>query len=202
VEAFRRSGEALERSAQQETQAPGAADPEKKRTLARFVEANMSLVMEAARLLRGKGVPFSDLVQEGSLALIGAFGQVGSSNDPELRRVASFAIRKRLRDVVEANDDSETKSSGLLENVRAPDPAILGVEAEKIEKTHELLAMLAEDQERVLKLRFGIDAGEPSTLEAVARSLGIQRGRVSGLESRALTALRRAVHRLRWTFPR
>lgn len=202
MEAFRRSGEELESSAQGQAQPPSTRNPEIKQTLARFVEANMSLVVEAARLLRGKGVPFSDLVQEGSLALIGAFGQVGSSSDPEFRKVATFAIRKRLRDVVEANDESDTKSSGLLENIRAPDPAALRLEAERIEKTHALLAMLAEDQERVLKLRFGIETSQPSTLEAVAQSLGIQRGRVSGMESRALMTLRRAVHRLRWTFPR
>lgn len=202
MEAFRRSGEELEGSVQEQAPPPSTRNPEKKRLLARFVEANMGLVVEAARLLRGRGVPFSDLVQEGSLALIGAFGQVGSASDPEFAKIASFAIRQRLRDVVEANDELETRSSGLLENVRAPDPATLGIEAEKIEKTHELLAMLAEDQERVLKLRFGIETNQPSTLEAVARALGIQRGRVSGLESRALTTLRRAVHRLRWTFPR
>jgi RNA polymerase sigma factor (sigma-70 family) len=202
VEAFRRSGEELESSGQELAHPPSTRNPEKKRTLARFVEANMSLVVEAARLLRGRGVPFSDLVQEGSLALIGAFGQVGSSSDLEFKKIAIFAIRERLRDVVEANEESETKSRGLLENVRAPDPAALGLEAERIETTHALLAMLAEDQERVLKLRFGIETSQPSTLEAVAHSLGMQRGRVSGLESRALTTLRRAVHRLRWTFPR
>jgi RNA polymerase sigma factor (sigma-70 family) len=146
-------------------------------------------------------VPFSDLVQEGSLALIGAANEAELSADRDWRAFAAAAVRERLREVVAANDDAITKSSGLLENAVAPDPQVERLEAEKIEKAHALLATLEKDEEKVLKLRFGIDA-EPSTLEAVAQDLGMKRGRVSGLESRALAALRRAVHRLRWTFPR
>jgi RNA polymerase sigma factor (sigma-70 family) len=177
-------------------------DPAKRRALARFVDANMSLILEAARLLRGKGVPFSDLVQEGSLALIGAIDHITASSALEWETFASLTIRERLRSVVDANDHMEAKSRGLLENAVAPDLQLERLEAEKIEKTHVLLAMLAVDQERVVRMRFGIDETEPSTLEAVARRLGIGRGSVSGLESRAMIALRRAAHRLRWTFPR
>lgn len=162
----------------------------------------MSLINDAARLFRGNGVPFSDLVQEGSLALVGAAEEVDLGHEIDWKKFAATKILERLSAVVAAKDDADTRSSGLMENAAAPDFQFERIEAEKIEKTHALLAMLAKDQEKVLKLRFGIEAPEPSTLEAVAQDLGMKRGRVSGLESRALAALRRAVHRLRWTFPR
>lgn len=179
-----------------------ASDSERKRLRARLVEANFALVVETAKLLRGRGVPFSDLVQEGSLALMAAIEQIAQGNAAEFRKLAPFAIWKRLQDFIDASVDSHTKSRGLLTNALAPDPHLADLEMERIEKAHALLALLAEDQERVLRMRFGIDWSGPVTLEAVARNLGINRWRVSGLESRALAALRRAVHRLRWTFPR
>src|SRR2546421_386555 len=106
----------------------------------RLVEANLSLVRAAARMLRGKGVPFSDLVQEGALALIALVEKFEPTSELEFKKHAESEIRRRLYDVVEANDDPETKAGGLLVNVLAPDPNLEGLEAEKIEKTHVLLA--------------------------------------------------------------
>lgn len=177
-------------------------DSERRRFRTTFVQANMNLVIKAARLLRGRGVPFSDLVQEGSVALVAALENLEPTSELDLRKHAELAIQQRLRELVEAGDGSETKSSGLLQNAEGPDAWLEGLETEKIEKAQALLSLLTKDEEQVLKLRFGIDSSHPLTLEAVAQNLGVNRWRVSGLESRALSALRRAVHRLRWTFPK
>lgn len=50
---------------------------------------------------------------------------------------------------------------------------------------------LDERQARVLRLRFGLDNGEPQTLDQVGAGLGITRERVRQLETRALADLRR-----------
>jgi len=179
-----------------------ASDAEKRLLWARLLEANAGTIVETAWGLRGKGVPFSDLVQEGALALFTAIERAELPDAMELDAYAALVVQQRLTDLVGAARDTATTSGGLLEHALAPDPQAVRLEAERIEKAHALLALLGRDEERVLRLRFGIDADELPTLEATAKSLGMKRGRVSALESKALLLLRRAVHRLRWTFPR
>jgi RNA polymerase sigma factor (sigma-70 family) len=169
---------------------------------ARLLEANVALVVEVARQLRGRGVLLSDLIQEGLLALWSAIEELERADLIEFAKQARFVIWNRLRDVVEKDDDLHATARGLLVDQPGPDAGLEGLRAEKIEKANALLALLSEDQASVLRLRFGIDSSGPLTVEAVARSLGMSRHKVGALESRAMSALRRAVHRLRWSFPR
>ena len=50
------------------------------------------------------------------------------------------------------------------------------------------MAELPERERRVLELRFGFD-GDPQTLEAIGKELGVTRERVRQLESDALARL-------------
>ncbi|MFM9110023.1 MAG: sigma factor-like helix-turn-helix DNA-binding protein, partial [Prochlorococcaceae cyanobacterium] len=54
-----------------------------------------------------------------------------------------------------------------------------------------LLEQLPELQGRVLRMRYGIDGGEPMSLTGIGRVLGISRDRVRNLERDALAGLRR-----------
>jgi RNA polymerase primary sigma factor len=54
----------------------------------------------------------------------------------------------------------------------------------------KLLSTLDEDENRVIRLRFGLDAGDPRTQEDVGRELGVTRDRVDMIEERALAKLR------------
>jgi RNA polymerase sigma factor (sigma-70 family) len=178
------------------------SDPEKRVLWTRLLEANVETIVQTARRFRGMGVPLSDLLQEGALALLTAIERVDFPDSMQIDRYAALVVEQRLTELVGSARDTAATSGGLLEHVTAPDPHDLRLEAEKIDKAHALLALLGRDEERVVRLRFGIDADEQPTLEAAARSLGMKRGRVSALENKALMLLRRAVHRLRWTFPR
>jgi RNA polymerase primary sigma factor len=53
-----------------------------------------------------------------------------------------------------------------------------------------LLDDLAENERRVLRLRFGLDGREPQTLEAIGRDLGLTRERVRQIEAAGLRKLR------------
>lgn len=50
---------------------------------------------------------------------------------------------------------------------------------------HRTLKQLPEDQQKLLKLRYGIDSQEPMTLSAIARTMGITRDSARGVERRA-----------------
>jgi len=55
----------------------------------------------------------------------------------------------------------------------------------------EALAALGERERRVLILRYGLDHGEPKTLEDIGRRLGLTRERVRQIETEALKRLAR-----------
>lgn len=57
-------------------------------------------------------------------------------------------------------------------------------------KLYEVMRDLTDREERVLRLRYGIDDGRPRTLEEVGREFGVTRERIRQIESKALRKLR------------
>jgi RNA polymerase primary sigma factor len=53
-----------------------------------------------------------------------------------------------------------------------------------------LLAKLGADDRRLLTLRFGLDRGEPRTLEEVGEELGLSRDEVRAREDKAMEKLK------------
>jgi len=54
----------------------------------------------------------------------------------------------------------------------------------------EVLSSLSEREAKVLSLRFGLDGGQPRTLEEVGRVFGVTRERIRQIEAKALRKLR------------
>ena len=63
------------------------------------------------------------------------------------------------------------------------------------EGIHQLLDELPEQEAELLRLRYGIAAGEPLSLSATARQMGITRDTARGLERRANATIRRLTTR-------
>jgi len=53
-----------------------------------------------------------------------------------------------------------------------------------------MLVTLDERERGILRLRFGLDGGEPRTLEQVGEHFGLTRERIRQIEARALSKLR------------
>jgi RNA polymerase primary sigma factor len=58
------------------------------------------------------------------------------------------------------------------------------------EQVSRVLDSLEGREERVLRLRFGLDDGRPRTLEEVGKEFGLTRERIRQIESHALRKLR------------
>lgn len=72
--------------------------------------------------------------------------------------------------------------------VQAPDEVVLhGLLREDLE---EVMSSLTDREKTVLKLRFGLDDGQPRTLEEVGRVFNVTRERIRQIEAKALRKLR------------
>ena len=58
------------------------------------------------------------------------------------------------------------------------------------EQLAEVLKTLTPREEKVLKLRFGLDDGNPKTLEEVGKEFNVTRERIRQIEAKALRKLR------------
>jgi RNA polymerase primary sigma factor len=86
-------------------------------------------------------------------------------------------------------DDGELRD--LIEDESAADPVACLHELQLTGKLERALASLTDREERVLRLRFGLDGEDELTLEVVGREFALTRERVRQIEAKALQKLRR-----------
>jgi RNA polymerase primary sigma factor len=72
--------------------------------------------------------------------------------------------------------------------VKTPDATL--IETDDVRQVLALLDRMGEREATVLRLRFGLDGGEPKTLKEIGERLGLTRERVRQIEREALGALR------------
>ncbi|HEX6395521.1 MAG TPA: sigma-70 family RNA polymerase sigma factor [Acidimicrobiales bacterium] len=86
--------------------------------------------------------------------------------------------------------DGDTELGDVVADATAPSPfdlvagQLLGAEIDK------LLSRLGERERQILRLRYGLDRGEPRTLEEVGAALNLTRERIRQIERSALAKLR------------
>ena len=79
----------------------------------------------------------------------------------------------------------------LLEDTQAPQPEALVAEEQVRRGVEECLVHLTEREAFIVRLRYGLDAHEPHSLQEIGDLLGISRERVRQLEKQAFAKLRR-----------
>ncbi|MDQ6798614.1 MAG: sigma-70 family RNA polymerase sigma factor, partial [Actinomycetota bacterium] len=87
-------------------------------------------------------------------------------------------------------NEGETELADVVADSTAPSPYDLVAEAMMGREVAKLLAPLDEREREILRLRYGLDRGEPRTLEEVGIVLGLTRERIRQIERTALSKLR------------
>jgi RNA polymerase primary sigma factor len=87
-------------------------------------------------------------------------------------------------------DEEDSELGNFVEDVINPTPLQAAYESMLRDKLEEVLTSLTPREARVLRLRFGLDDGNPYTLEEVGQKFGLTRERIRQIEGRALRQLR------------
>jgi len=89
-------------------------------------------------------------------------------------------------------DDEESRLGDFVEDDRFPSPADDVIAKDLQHSARALLKTLTPREEKVIRMRFGLDERAEHTLEEVGRDFEVTRERVRQIEGRALHKLRRA----------
>jgi RNA polymerase primary sigma factor len=87
-------------------------------------------------------------------------------------------------------EDGDTELGSLIEDVSALSPVDAATNQLLREQLDRVLDSLDGREERVIRLRFGLDDARPRTLEEVGQEFGLTRERIRQIESHALRKLR------------
>jgi RNA polymerase sigma factor (sigma-70 family) len=87
-------------------------------------------------------------------------------------------------------EDGDAELGDVVEDRSAESPFEVAATALLPEEIARLLGPLDEREREILKLRFGLDRGEPRTLEEVGEHFNLTRERIRQIEARAMSKLR------------
>jgi RNA polymerase primary sigma factor len=86
-------------------------------------------------------------------------------------------------------EESDAKLADFLEDELAESPFDVASVSLRREDLGQALSALPERERCVIELRFGLDGGQPRTLDQVGRTLGLTRERIRQIEDSTLTRL-------------
>jgi len=101
---------------------------------------------------------------------------------------------------IKGTEDDETRLGELLEDIDAPQPEMIVSQHLLHGQVRDTLTRLPQRQQKVLRLRFGLDDGHPKTLEEIGQEFGISRERVRQIQNDAFSRIRsheKSLERLR-----
>jgi len=87
-------------------------------------------------------------------------------------------------------EDGDAELGDLVQDRAAESPFDMAATALLPEEITRLLSPLDEREREILRLRFGLDRGEPRTLEEVGEHFNLTRERIRQIEARAMSKLR------------
>jgi RNA polymerase primary sigma factor len=117
--------------------------------------------------------------------------EIGIASE-KVERLKRVGIRPASLDAPIADNDS-TEFAEVIGDDGAQTPFELLRDKNLLGEVDGLLEVLDPREKKIISQRFGLDGGEPKTLEDVSKDFGITRERIRQLQNIALTKLRRAL---------
>ncbi|WP_207735949.1 RNA polymerase sigma factor RpoD [Eubacterium sp. 1001713B170207_170306_E7] len=153
---------------------------------ARTIRIPVHMVETINKLIRVSRQLLQELGREPTPAEIGK--EMGFSEEKvrEIQKIAQDPVS--LETPIGEEEDSHL--GDFIEDDNAPAPSEAASYALLKEQLMEVLNTLTDREEKVLRLRFGLDDGRARTLEEVGKEFNVTRERIRQIEAKALRKLR------------
>ena len=153
---------------------------------ARTIRIPVHMVETINKLIRVSRQLLQQLGREPSPEEIAEAMEISVARVREIMKIAQEPVS--LETPIGEEEDSHL--GDFIEDQDAPAPAEAASFMLLKEQLEEVLDTLTEREERVLRLRFGLDDGRARTLEEVGQNFGVTRERIRQIEAKALRKLR------------
>lgn len=153
---------------------------------ARTIRIPVHMVETINRLLRAQRQLVQDLGREPTLEELSKYMELPVARVREIQKISQEPVS--LETPIGEEDDSHLGDFIQDENMPVPmDAAAFTLLREQL---IEVLGSLTEREQKVLRLRFGLDDGRARTLEEVGKEFNVTRERIRQIEAKALRKLR------------
>ena len=152
----------------------------------RTIRIPVHMVETINRLVRTSRELVQELGREPSVTEIAESMGITESKAAEIIRVAQEPVS--LETPVGEEEDSHL--ADFIPDDSAYAPADAAMSSMMREQLMEALQALSDREQRVIRMRFGLDDGHPQTLEEVGRAFHVTRERIRQIEAKALRKLR------------
>ncbi len=156
---------------------------------ARTIRIPVHMVETINKVVRLQRQMLQELGREPTIEEIGDRVEMTPSRVREILRIN--------QDTVSLNepmgDEDDFSLSDVIEDQGAVVPADAAARALLNEAVKQALGELSEREQKVVRLRFGLDDGQMRTLEEVGREFGVTRERIRQIESKTLAKLRHPI---------
>ena len=107
----------------------------------------------------------------------------------KVREIMSFALEPVSMETP-IGDEDDSHLGDFLQDSNAKIPVNFAMDVLLHDQLMEVIKSLTEREQKVILLRFGLEAGKPRTLEEVGKVFGITRERIRQIEAKSLRKLR------------
>jgi len=112
---------------------------------------------------------------------------------PKKLKIIKKAVKAYHSPTQSGSADGELTINDLVADTNTPPPDAIVRDSDELRQLGDLLRTIDDRAAKILKLRYGLDGGDPLTLKEIGEQIGLTRERVRQIEHEALRKLRDAM---------
>ncbi len=153
---------------------------------ARTIRIPVHMVETINRQVRAQRTLLQELGREPTPEEIGEYMGISADKVVEIQKIAQDPVS--LETPIGEEEDSHLVD--FIEDTKAAPPSDVAAQTMLREQLIQALHKLTPREEKVIRLRYGLDDGKSRTLEEVGREFNVTRERIRQIEAKALRKLR------------